>query len=417
VPPDGGTNGTLPAGNAAAGCDDRGKGMQDAIWHYSDRTGQQVGPVTAETVRGALRTGDIGPDSRFWREGLAGWVGLGAVAAELGVDAPSADPYAAPTAPTDDAVVDWRAGRGAEVVPGGFVRRWAAYILDSLILGVGFSVLSVGFSVLIALASRSDSSLAVFAVFGMYALYFAMAGFYYASQESSVHQATLGKRALGIKVTDLDGRRLSFGHALGRWFAAALSYLTMYIGFLMALFTERKRALHDLVAGTQVVDRWAYTDRPDQQKRELSGGLIALVVALLVIPVMVVAIFAAIAISQYQDYVNRAQVSEAASLVDGVKVAIAEYHQNRGGFPNSNAEAGLADAESIEGMYVSRVEVGPGGAVVATFSRQAPQKASAAIDGKQLRFTPTDLGDDGLRWDCASDTLPQKACPSSCACQ
>jgi uncharacterized RDD family membrane protein YckC len=59
--------------------------------------------------------------------------------------------------------------------------------------------------------------------------------------------------ALGIRVTDLDGGRISFGRATGRYFGKILSGLILGIGFLMAAFTERKQALHDLLAGTLVV--------------------------------------------------------------------------------------------------------------------------------------------------------------------
>src|SRR5207342_3681907 len=122
------------------------------------------------------------------------------------------------------------------------------------------------------------------AYFAAILAYYIAAAMYYSLQESSGHQATLGKRALGIKVVDARGQRLTRKHALGRWFAASLSYLTMYVGFLMAAFTERKRALHDMVAGTLVVDRWAYTEFPERQKRELSGCLIAFLIGVLLMP-------------------------------------------------------------------------------------------------------------------------------------
>jgi len=65
----------------------------------------------------------------------------------------------------------------------------------------------------------------------------------------------LGKRALGLVVTDLDGRRISFGRATGRYFGKVFSGMLFYVGFLMAAFTARKQALHDVLAGTLVVQR------------------------------------------------------------------------------------------------------------------------------------------------------------------
>jgi uncharacterized RDD family membrane protein YckC len=76
---------------------------------------------------------------------------------------------------------------------------------------------------------------------------------YYAGMESSTAQGTLGKLAVGIIVTDLRGERVSFWRATGRHFAKIVSGLTLTIGFLMAGFTEKKQALHDLMAGCLVV--------------------------------------------------------------------------------------------------------------------------------------------------------------------
>lgn len=76
---------------------------------------------------------------------------------------------------------------------------------------------------------------------------------YWSLLESSGAQATLGKRLLGLKVTDLANRRITFGRATGRFFGKILSGLTFTVGFMMAGFTEKKQALHDIVAGTLVV--------------------------------------------------------------------------------------------------------------------------------------------------------------------
>jgi len=78
---------------------------------------------------------------------------------------------------------------------------------------------------------------------------------YYTLMESSSRQATVGKLALGMIVTDLDGNRISFGRANGRFWGKILSGLTLYIGFILAGFTERKQALHDMLAGCLVVKK------------------------------------------------------------------------------------------------------------------------------------------------------------------
>ena len=76
---------------------------------------------------------------------------------------------------------------------------------------------------------------------------------YHAGMESSRHQATLGKKALGIIVTDMNGNRISFARANGRFFGKWVSGMIMNIGYLMAAFTEKKQALHDILAGCLVV--------------------------------------------------------------------------------------------------------------------------------------------------------------------
>ena len=308
------------------------------------------------------------------------------------------------------------------VVPAGFIRRWAALFIDGLVLAVPvlLIVFAVAFGMSLANSDRGApepaGAVSVMLTLVIYAVYFTASALYFAGMESSSRQATLGKLAMGIKVTDEAGRRLSFRHAIGRWFSTALSYLTLYIGFLMAAFTERKRALHDMVSGTQVVDRWAYTDAPERQKRKTSGCLIALVVGvMLIIPIG--GILAAIAVSQYQDYVVRAQVAEGVALADGVKTALAEYYSNKGAYPITNADAGLPEPAQIAGAYVRGVDVGNGrGAIRITYSATAPQRANATIDGAVLEFNPEVHAGD-LRWSCRSDNIRQKACPRACRCQ
>ena len=83
---------------------------------------------------------------------------------------------------------------------------------------------------------------------------FLCAGWIYeAAMESSSKQATLGKMALRLKVTDEHGSRISFARASARYFSKILSRMILMIGYIMAGFTARKQALHDMIAGTLVV--------------------------------------------------------------------------------------------------------------------------------------------------------------------
>jgi len=76
---------------------------------------------------------------------------------------------------------------------------------------------------------------------------------YFAFMESGVKQSTLGKRWLGMKVVNENGQRISFGLASGRFFAKNFLSGILLIGFLMALFTEKRQALHDKMAETLVI--------------------------------------------------------------------------------------------------------------------------------------------------------------------
>jgi uncharacterized RDD family membrane protein YckC len=79
-----------------------------------------------------------------------------------------------------------------------------------------------------------------------------MGWLYGALLESGDNQATLGKKAMNIIVTDLDGERISFGKATIRHFSKIISVLLILIGYLMQPFTEKRQALHDMIAGTLV---------------------------------------------------------------------------------------------------------------------------------------------------------------------
>ena len=131
----------------------------------------------------------------------------------------------------------------------GFWRRFVAYVIDNILLSVVFWLL-----ILVLGGIGGDGG-----VFGAYTL--AAIGWllYYAAMESSSNQATVGKMALGIKVTDLEGNRISFGRALGRNLAKIISVLIFYIGFIMAAFTAKKQALHDMIANTLVVKKGSTT--------------------------------------------------------------------------------------------------------------------------------------------------------------
>jgi uncharacterized RDD family membrane protein YckC len=133
----------------------------------------------------------------------------------------------------------------------GFWIRFAALIIDTLVLTGASLIAAIPVGVLTILGS--DDFAVNGTVAGYYLVSFVGSWLYSAFLESSAMQATLGKRAVGIVVTDTRGRRLSFGRATGRFFAKFLNSFTLGIGWILAGVTAQKRGLHDFAAGTLVV--------------------------------------------------------------------------------------------------------------------------------------------------------------------
>lgn len=135
----------------------------------------------------------------------------------------------------------------------------------------------------------------------------------------------------------------------------------------------------------------------------------------LMIVVAIIAILAAIAIPQYQNYIIRTQVSEGMNLADGAKTAVSEFYTNKGAFPRSNTSAGLALAASITGKYVNTVNVASG-PIVATFGKESNSK----ISGDVLVLSPADIGGT-ITWNCKSSAtsstktnVPDAYLPTAC---
>lgn len=148
----------------------------------------------------------------------------------------------------------------------------------------------------------------------------------------------------------------------------------------------------------------------------------------LMIVIAIIGILAVIALPAYQDYTARAQVSEAITLMEGQKSAIVEYYADKGKWPTSNKEAGIADEGSIEGKYVKQVEVGADGVITATMKGE---NVNNEIKGKTVSLTPTattttaaangnpstTTGNGSFTWTCkpgATNGVATKFLPSSC---
>ena len=133
----------------------------------------------------------------------------------------------------------------------GFWSRLVAFVIDGIVLNIAYIVLGfiVGFTYGLLFETEEGAE-----VLG-WIISILTSWLYYALMESSSAQATLGKMALGVRVTNLDGKRISFGKATVRYLGRFLSAITLGIGYLMIVFTEKKQGLHDMIAGTLVLKK------------------------------------------------------------------------------------------------------------------------------------------------------------------
>jgi len=150
-------------------------------------------------------------------------------------------------------------GRPAEAQPtsgfGGFWIRLVAFIIDSILLNIVFGVVGavVGISMFPADPANMDPAVFMSEMGSFQLVALVVTWLYFALMESSPRGATVGKMVLGLRVVDEQGNRISFMRATGRFFAKIVSSIILFIGFLMIAFTDRKRGLHDIMAGTLVV--------------------------------------------------------------------------------------------------------------------------------------------------------------------
>lgn len=148
----------------------------------------------------------------------------------------------------------------------GFWWRFLAYLIDVVLIWffnwiVITPVMALfGLSAASAISSGSMNEGQAIGMLGaffgatmvLYLVLIVITWLYFALMESSKFQGTVGKIAIGLVVTDMEGNRITFARATGRYFGKILSSLIFMIGYIMAGFTEKKQALHDMLAGTLV---------------------------------------------------------------------------------------------------------------------------------------------------------------------
>ena len=179
-----------------------------------------------------------------------------------------------------------------------FWRRLVAFIIDSIVIAFPSMILSGVCAALfmpkflgaMGAEPSPESISALLSAYGFVmvinlvsALIFWL---YYALMESSAKQATLGKMAMGIKVVDEKGQRISFARATGRTFSKIISYTILYFGFFMAAFTKKRQALHDLIATTYVVNAGYQPDGQPLPQEPFRSGCLILSILVILTPIV-----------------------------------------------------------------------------------------------------------------------------------
>ena len=224
---------------------------------FVGRNGKQDGPYSWTQLRQFVEQGRVVATDLVWREGMPDWVAASSIKELFPTDRPARqgavavqNPYQSPASDARD--VAYREG-GQPIDYAEYLPRVGAALLDGLFLGLfqcipGFFI---GFVFMAAAGNNPDAQPGAFAAANLCSTLLGLVinFLYYVLFETSQKQGTWGKQIVGIKVTDLNGNRLTAGQAIGRWFAKFLTGCTFGVGLLMPLFTEKKQTLHDMIVG------------------------------------------------------------------------------------------------------------------------------------------------------------------------
>lgn len=219
----------------------------------------------------------------------------------------------------------------------GFIRRSAAFVIDNIIVSIAGGLIGLAWGFFATLFFGTDRSLG-FYLFS-FLLGIAVNLCYFAIFESSSWQATPGKKALGIKVTDLNGQRISFARATGRWAGKFLSAAILYIGYLMCIWTHKKQCLQDIMAGCLVVSKdYQPTDGPvGTMKSPFWVWLLGLFVPLFAC-LLIAGITIALVLPAYFGVAEHARLQQTATLMNSISHSQQRQFMRRGQFARTYNE-------------------------------------------------------------------------------
>ncbi|MBV1908585.1 MAG: RDD family protein [Kangiellaceae bacterium] len=310
-------------------------------------------------------------------------------------------PYQSPESSSNRALV-------SEFAFAGFWKRFIAYVIDGILFTLLF-VLFIYFLGGSAFSTNPNEVEDIYAAIGVYVLYYPSWWLYFAVMESSNFQGTLGKKIMGIKVTNRFGQPIGFGQATARHFSALLTQLTFTIGYLMTAFTARKQALHDMVAGTLVVNqRYDATQIKVASESPGSGmsigSIITIIFLVLLIPVG--GIIAAVAIPAYQDYTVRAHIQQAITDTRSIQTTIENYATDTGYWPNTLEKAGISQTEFDNENY--HLLLSTDGVYQIIF------KQPDTLSQSRISFRPELNSQGSYNWICESIDINVAQLPSRC---
>lgn len=252
--------------------------------YYYAIDNKKQGPVTEEKFKELIRSKKINANTLIWRQGMTEWKMLGEVAGKTTNDVSSSLQSAIATdgsacsecgkSYSEDHLIQFKdrwicsnckpiylqkmkegAALNKTMDHAGFWLRFGAFMIDMIILWFVSMIIYIPFFfVMFSTQSGPEENPALFWIVYFVVMFLGFAvQVFYETWFIGKYAATPGKMACRIKVVVATGDKVSYLRALGRFFAKWISYMTLYIGFIIAGFDREKRALHDMICETRVI--------------------------------------------------------------------------------------------------------------------------------------------------------------------
>lgn len=246
-------------------------------WYYV-KNGKKEGPLSNVDIPSFVRRGEITEDTLVWHDQLTDWTPYGQVDFEEAIPETPEPSFTAESHCSmcgkefgSDELIEFEGRKvcggckplflqqikenaevsGKEIMRyAGFWVRFGAIFIDGLITGV-ITIPCNLFMQFGITRMEGNSAAMIPMVIVLYLIMFIVPGIYYIMMHGR-GGATVGKKAVGIKVVMSDGADITYGRATGRYFAEMLSSI-MNIGYIIAAFDSEKRALHDHICNTRVI--------------------------------------------------------------------------------------------------------------------------------------------------------------------